>query len=108
MLLLATASDGGVKSETVAVSLEHSPARQQRALPGIGHNSGLREFNRFSDLKEAGIFASRMTCWRAIKAGQFPPGVLLGNVRLWSRASILEALAKLPTEKKHEEEEESE
>ena len=90
------------------MSLEHSPARQQRALPGIGHNSGLREFNRFADLKAAGIFASRMTCWKAVQRGEFPPGRLMGNVRLWTKAEILEALAKLPTEKKHNEEEESE
>jgi hypothetical protein len=91
------------------VSLEHSPARQRRSLPGIGHNSGLKEFSRFADLKEAGLFNSRMTCDRAIKRGEFPSGVLMGNVRLWSRASILEALARLPTEKrKREEEEEAE
>ena len=90
------------------MSLEHAPSRQRRSLPGIGHNSGLREFNRFSDLKEAGLFRSPMTLWRAIKRGEFPSGVLMGNVRLWTRAEILEALAKLPREKKHNEEEESE
>jgi hypothetical protein len=85
------------------MSLEHAPARQRRSLPGIGHNSGLREFNRFADLQAAGIFSNRMTCDRAIKRGDFPSGVLMGNVRLWSRASILEALAKLPTEKRKRE-----
>jgi predicted DNA-binding transcriptional regulator AlpA len=90
----------------IAVSLEHSPARQQRGIPGIGHNSGLKEFSRFVDLKEAGLFKSRMTCDRAIKRGDFPTGVLMGNVRLWCRASILEALARLPTEKRKREEEE--
>jgi hypothetical protein len=98
----------GDQRET-AVSLEHSPARQQRGIAGIGHNSGLKGFNRFADLKAAGLFNSRMTCDRAIKRGDFPSGVLMGNVRLWSRDSILEALSKLPTEKrKREEEEESE
>ena len=90
------------------MSLEHSPARQQRTLLGIGHNSGLREFNRFADLKAAGLFNSRMTLWRAIQRGAFPSGFLMGNVRLWTREEILAALARLPREKKHNEEEESE
>ena len=63
----------------------------------------MREFNRFADLKTAGIFQSRMTLWRAVQRGDFPAGVLLGNVRLWSRAEILEALSRLPTGKTKEE-----
>ena len=32
----------------------------------------------------------------------------MGNVRLWTRAEILEALAKLPRERKREDEEDAE
>jgi predicted DNA-binding transcriptional regulator AlpA len=80
------------------MSLEHDPQRQRR--PGIGHNSGLREYNRFADLQTAGIFRSRMTCDRAIKRGDFPPGRLLGAIRIWTRGEIEAALAKCPTTKR--------
>jgi predicted DNA-binding transcriptional regulator AlpA len=70
------------------MSLEHSPAR------------GLKEFNRFADLQSAGIFRSRMTCDRAIARGDFPPGHLMGNIRIWTRAEIEAALAECPTDKR--------
>jgi predicted DNA-binding transcriptional regulator AlpA len=76
------------------MSLEHDPQRQRAA--GTGHNSGLKDFNRFSDLQTAGIFRSRMTCDRAIKRGDFPPGRLLGAIRIWTRGEIEEALARCP------------
>ena len=79
------------------MSLEHDPQRQR--TPGIGHNSGLRDFNRFADLQTAGIFRSRMTCDRAIKRGDFPRGRLLGAIRIWTREEIEDALARCPTTK---------
>ena len=88
------------------MSLEPPQARQQGAIPSIGHNSGLREFNRYRDLEAAGLFRSRMALWRAIQRGDWPPGVKLGgNLRLWSRDEVTEALAKL---RKREEEKPSE
>jgi predicted DNA-binding transcriptional regulator AlpA len=79
------------------MSLEHDPQRQR--TPGIGHNSGLKEFNRYTDLKTAGIFRSRMTLHRAILRGVFPPGRLIGSIRIWTRGEIEEALARCPTTK---------
>lgn len=79
------------------MSLEHAPQRQRTR--GIGHNSGLKDFNRFADLQIAGIFRSRMTCDRAIKRGDFPPGRLLGAIRIWTRGEIEDALARCPTTK---------
>ena len=80
------------------MSLEHDPQRQRAR--GSGHNSGLKDFNRFADLQTAGIFRSRMTCDRAIKRGDFPPGRLLGAIRIWTRGEIEAALAKCPATKR--------
>jgi predicted DNA-binding transcriptional regulator AlpA len=61
----------------------------------------LKAFNRFSDLKAAGLFNSRMTLDRAISRGVFPTGRVLpgGNTRIWTDDEIEAALAKCPTEK---------
>jgi hypothetical protein len=56
----------------------------------------LKEFNRFSDLEEAGLFNSRMTLDRQIRSGHFPPGRLMGNSRIWTRGEIEAALTKCP------------
>ena len=77
------------------MSLEHAPQRDRTG----GHNSGLKEFNRFADLKAAGLFNSRMTLDRAIARGDFAPGRLMGNCRIWTSAEILELLARCPTDK---------
>jgi predicted DNA-binding transcriptional regulator AlpA len=79
------------------MSLEHAP-KPQRVIAGFGHR-GLKDFNRFADLERAGIFRSRMTLDRAVARGDFPSGRLMGNVRLWTRAEIEEALARCPTAK---------
>jgi predicted DNA-binding transcriptional regulator AlpA len=79
------------------MSLERAPVRRG-AFAGIGH-SGLKDFNRFVDLERAGIFRSRMTLDRAVKRGDFPSGRLMGNIRIWTRAEIEEALARCPTGK---------
>jgi predicted DNA-binding transcriptional regulator AlpA len=79
------------------MSLEHAPERQRTS--GIDHDSGLKEFNRFVDLQAAGLFYSRMTLDRAIARGDFPSGRLMGNIRIWTRTEIEEALAKCPTGK---------
>ena len=74
------------------MSLEHSPQRDRTGI-------GLKPFNRFADLKGAGLFNSRMTLDRAIARGDFPPGRLLGNSRIWTDAEIFESLDRCPTEK---------
>jgi predicted DNA-binding transcriptional regulator AlpA len=74
------------------MSLEHSPQRDRTGI-------GLKPFNRFADLKAAGLFNSRMTLDRAIARGDFPPGRLMGNSRLWTEPEILESLDRCPTEK---------
>jgi len=60
----------------------------------------LKEFCRYADLEAAGLFASRMTLDRAIARGNFPSGRLMGNIRIWTRAEIEEALARCPTGKR--------
>ena len=61
----------------------------------------LKAFNRFSDLKAAGLFNSRMTLDRAIARGAFPTGRVLpgGNTRIWTDEEIYETLAECSTEK---------
>jgi hypothetical protein len=49
------------------------------------------KFHRFSDLKASGRLPNRMTAWRWIEAGLFPPPVDLGpNSVAWTDESILE------------------
>ncbi|MGD0187800.1 MAG: hypothetical protein ABSC25_21490 [Roseiarcus sp.] len=81
------------------MSLEQTPERN--LTPGTGHKGvpSLRPFNRFVDLKAAGLFHSRMTLDRAIARGDFPPGRLMGNCRIWTLEEIEASLAQLPTEK---------
>jgi predicted DNA-binding transcriptional regulator AlpA len=70
------------------MSLEHAPAGLR-----------LKEFCRYADLEAVGLFASRMTLDRAIARGDFPSGRLMGNIRIWTRTEIEEALARCPTGK---------
>jgi hypothetical protein len=78
------------------MSLEHSPERA-----GAAAAAKLKPFNRFSDLKAAGLFRSRMTLDRAIARSAFPTGRILpgSNTRIWTDEEIYETLARCPTEK---------
>jgi predicted DNA-binding transcriptional regulator AlpA len=49
---------------------------------------------RYKDLKELGIVRNHTTLDRWIKAGHFPPGILIGpNTRAWTEESIAKWLA---------------
>ena len=59
------------------------------------------KFLRYSDLRERGLFRSRMTLKRAIDEGRFPSGRLVSpNARAWTEEEADLYVAGCPTARK--------
>ncbi|PPD24999.1 MAG: hypothetical protein CTY30_00840 [Methylocystis sp.] len=60
----------------------------------------MKKFLDAKDLIAMGLFGSKMTLWRAIKEGRFPPGRMVSaNRRKWTADEIENYVNACPTER---------